>query len=73
MGIHVIYSRGEWKVKREGTPRALRVFRTRESAIDYGRKLGRNQRLNLYVHRMDGTLCKRYLRDSKQQASIAAL
>lgn len=56
MGIHVIYSQGEWKVKREGTPRAMRVFPSQTSAIKYGRKIGKRDSINLYVHRPDGSI-----------------
>lgn len=56
MGIHVIFSQGKWKVLRERSPRALRVFSTRRSAIDYGRKLGDSENVDLYIHRTDGTL-----------------
>lgn len=56
MGIHVIYYKGEWKVKKEGAPRALRVFSTRRSAIQYGRELRRRENSNLYVHKPDGTI-----------------
>lgn len=56
MGIHVIFSQGKWKVVREKAPKALRVFSTRRSAIDYGRKVGDSENVELYVHHTDGTL-----------------
>ena len=67
MGLHVIYSQGKWKVVREKSPKALRVFSTRRSAIDYGSKLGNSQNVVLYIHHTDGTLD--YSKELEQIAS----
>lgn len=57
--LHVIHSRGEWKVRREGSTRAIKVFESKADAIDYGRKVGKTERLELYIHNMDGRIADR--------------
>ena len=57
--IHVVHSQGEWKVRREGSTRASKVFSTKTEAIDYGRKVGQDERLELYIHNMDGRIADR--------------
>lgn len=54
--VHVVHSQGEWKVRREGSLRASRVFEDKKSAIDYGKKIGREDRVELYIHNMDGRI-----------------
>ena len=57
--LHVVHSQGEWKVRREGSMRASKVFSSKADAIDYGRKVGRSERLELYIHNMDGRIADR--------------
>lgn len=57
--LHVVHSQGEWKVRREGSTRASKVFSTKTEAIDYGRKVGQDERLELYIHNMDGRIADR--------------
>lgn len=57
--IHVVHSKGEWKVRREGSLRASKVFDTKRAAVDYGRKIGREDRVELYIHSMDGRISDR--------------
>ncbi|MBP3228658.1 MAG: DUF2188 domain-containing protein [Bacteroidaceae bacterium] len=56
MSIHVIHSQGEWKVRKEGASRALRVFADKQAAINFGQKIRRTGNATLYVHRKDGTI-----------------
>ena len=39
--------------------RASKVFSSKADAIDYGRKVGRSERLELYIHNMDGRIADR--------------
>jgi len=57
--IHVVHSQGEWKVRREGSLRASRVFETKKAAVDYGRRVGKEKRVELYIHSMDGRISAR--------------
>lgn len=57
--LHVVHSQGEWKVRREGSMRASKVFDSKAKAVDYGRRVGRSERLELYIHNMDGRIADR--------------
>lgn len=57
--VHVVHSQGEWKVRREGSLRASRVFGTKRAAVDFGRKIGREDGVELYIHNMDGRISAR--------------
>ena len=39
--------------------RASKVFSSKADAIDYGRKVGRSERLELYIHNKDGRIADR--------------
>ena len=39
--------------------RASKIFDSKAAAIDYGRKIGRSERLELYIHNMDGRIADR--------------
>lgn len=55
--IHVIKRETGWSVKREGSPRAASVHKTREEAITNARKLARRSARSLVVvHRADGSI-----------------
>ena len=57
--VHVVHSQGEWKVRREGSLRARRVFGTKKAAVAYGRRIGKADRVELYIHNMDGRISDR--------------
>ena len=57
--LHIVHSQGEWKVKREGSVRASKVFNDKSAAVDYGRKISKSERLELYIHNMDGRIAAR--------------
>ena len=57
--IHVIHSQGEWKVRKEGSLRASKVFLNKSDAISYGKKIGKEDRVNLYIHHIDGRVSER--------------
>ena len=57
--VHVVHSQGDWKVRREGSLKASKVFDTKAAAVAYGRRVGRNERLELYIHNMDGRIANR--------------
>lgn len=47
---------GGWVVKKGGAERASKHFDTQRAAIDYGRKVSRNQHSEFVIHRKDGTI-----------------
>ena len=55
--FHVIHSQGNWKVTREGTSKASRVFADKGRAITYGKSIGGKRTGSvMYVHEKDGTV-----------------
>ncbi len=54
--IHVVPSRGEWSVRKEGASRASKNFVTQNGAMKYGVRLGRTTQSELYIHKKDGTI-----------------
>lgn len=53
---HVVPSSSGWAVKKSGSERASKIFRTREKAIGYGRELSKNERTELYIHKKNGMI-----------------
>lgn len=54
---HVVPNpKGGWSVRHSGADRAGRVFDTQEAAVKYGRRVAKDERTELYVHRKDGTI-----------------
>ncbi len=54
--VHVIPSRGGWRVLREGTNRGKRAFQDKEEAIGYGRDLAKILKKELLIHTKDAGL-----------------
>jgi hypothetical protein len=47
---------GGWAVKKGGSSRATKNFKTQQEAIDYGREVAKNQHAEFYVHGRDGRI-----------------
>jgi hypothetical protein len=54
--VHVIPSRGGWRVFREGTRRGGKSFQERDEAVAYGRDLADLLQKDLVIHMKDGGL-----------------
>ena len=55
--IHVVPSHaGGWNVRRGGSERASKHFEKQEQAAKYARKVSKDERGELYIHRRDGTV-----------------
>ena len=54
--VHIIPSSNRWAVRKTGAAKALRVFETREEALDYGKKISIAGQTALYVHNKNGTI-----------------
>jgi len=50
---------GGWSVMKGGSGRATKRFDTQQEAISYGRKVSKNQGVDLYIHRRDGMVRQR--------------
>jgi hypothetical protein len=58
-GQHVVRRESGWAVRRSGSERATKVFRTQDEAISAGREIARRQETELYVHGEDGRIRER--------------
>jgi hypothetical protein len=57
---HIIYnSDGTWSLRKSGATKATKKFRTKQSAISYGREIAKRQGATLYVHTRNGTVEKK--------------
>lgn len=50
---------GGWSVRKTGASRASKVFDTQNDAIGYARSRAKEEKLELYIHRRDGTIRER--------------
>lgn len=54
---HVVPNlKGGWSVRKGGAERASKRFETQKEAIQYARKVSKNQKAELYIHRRDGLI-----------------
>lgn len=54
---HVVpASDGGWNVKKGGSEKASKHFDKKVEAIDYGRKVSKNQESELVIHKKDGRI-----------------
>jgi len=55
---HVVASgeAGGWAVRKSGSTRSSRSFKTKADAVSYGRKISRKEKTELYIHKRDGTI-----------------
>jgi len=54
---HVVPNpKGGWSVKKGGTSRASKTFKTKDAATHYGREVSRNQSSELVIHKRDGRI-----------------
>lgn len=57
--IHVVYDDGQWKMKRENSQKATKVFDTKISAVDYSRNIAKNDKVEFAIHNKDGRICNK--------------
>lgn len=58
---HVVPSKknGGWAVKKSGSTRTSGSFENKSDTIKYGRELSRKEKIELYIHKKDGTIQNR--------------
>lgn len=62
---HVVpFSKG-WSVRKGGAKKASKTFDNKKAATDYARKVSKNQKSELVIHKKDGTINRKesYSRD----------
>jgi len=52
-------AKGGWAVKKSGSTRASKSFRTKDEAVRYGREKSKSEKTELYIHKKDGTIQNR--------------
>ena len=55
---HVVPAKdnGGWVVKKSGSFRVSKIFRTKKDAVKYGREISRREKTELYIHKKDGRI-----------------
>lgn len=53
---HVVYRAPFWIVRREGGKRAVRVLDTQEDAINFAARRAKRAKVEVVIHRTDGTI-----------------
>lgn len=47
---------GDWAVKKGGSSRATKVYKTQKEAITRGREIAKSQKAEFYIHGRDGKI-----------------
>jgi len=58
-GQHVVPSSGRWAVRKSGSAKVSRTYRTQKEAVAAARKIAKNQSTELYIHGRDGKIRER--------------
>jgi len=53
---HVTPKDGKWQVKGSGNKKATKIFDTQKEATEVARKIAKNQKSEVVIHRRDGTI-----------------
>lgn len=48
----------EWRIRKEGSDKTIKYFKTQKQAIDYAEDLAHSQGSSIVIHKVDGTLRK---------------
>lgn len=54
--IHVVPHQDGWATRKEGSERAGGVYSTKNEALERGREQARREKVELVIHRKDGTI-----------------
>jgi len=55
-GVHVVPHEDGWAVKRAGSEKATKVFKTQSEAEQYGRELAKKEKTEFVLHGKDGKI-----------------
>lgn len=58
-GQHVVPAGDRWAVRKAGSARSTKTFKTQSDAVDHAREIARNQGTELYIHGRDGKIRER--------------
>jgi hypothetical protein len=48
----------QWRVRKEGSNKTIKYFKTQKEAIDYAETLAKNAGSSIVIHKVDGTIRK---------------
>lgn len=48
----------QWRVRKSGSSKTIKYFRTQKEAIDYAKELAKKYNSDIVIHRMDGRIRK---------------
>ena len=54
--IHIVPDGNRWAVKKEGSAAPVSTHRTKQLADNVGRPIARREKVELVIHRKDGTI-----------------
>jgi hypothetical protein len=57
--IHVVHKQGAWAIEEEGAEDIMQSFENKEEAMNAGRKIAKQNQVELIVHRQDGSIGER--------------
>jgi hypothetical protein len=60
---------GGWSVRRRGAKRSVKHFEAKARAIAYGREISRKWETDLVIHKRDGTIEKKVIRNKRVHAT----
>jgi len=53
---HVVPNKNGWGIKKNNSQKSIKNFDKKQNAVDYARKISRNQRSELVIHNKDGKI-----------------
>ena len=56
---HVVPRNGKWAVRKSGSTRVSRYFKTQDEAIEAARDIAKREHTELYIHGSDGRIRER--------------
>ena len=58
---HVTYNGDNgWNIMGEGNSKITKVFSIKQEAIEYGKRIAKNQKSELFIHGLDGKIQDKY-------------
>jgi hypothetical protein len=55
----ILHPDGGWAVKKYGSRKATRRFDSKQKAVQFARELSSKQKIDLYIHNLDGGIDKK--------------
>lgn len=56
---HVVPHNNTWAVRKSGSSKVTKTFKTKKAATEYGRKVSNKQNTELYIHNRNGKIASK--------------